>query len=156
DQSGHPHVLWIRGADLPDPSFDDDLFYSFFDGQVWSVPLNLSAGVTSGTESRTAAPAIAIDSIGRIHVVWTERIFPIKISTYHAIKTGGTWGQPTPITLPDYVVSEMVADNSGGLHLVTSPNGSEVYHSRFDGTQWISQTIVENLPDYNERTHLAI
>jgi len=154
DQSGHPHIIWVRERLVQSPSFDDDLFYAYFDGSNWVGPINLSASVTSGDGSSTRFPAIAIDSIGRVHVVWTEKLSS-GWTTYHAIKTGGSWSQPTPITLPFYTISEMVADGSGGVHLIT-PSANEVHHSKFDGSQWTTQSIVEDWPDINDSAQLAI
>lgn len=151
DSSGHPHVIWLRGRNLPYPSYDDDLFYSYFDGTSWSSPVNLSASVTSGGSSSTRYPAMAVDSGDRVHVVWMERIVGISGPSghlvYHAIKTGGTWAPPVPITLSGsaqyYSYAEMVGDRAGRIHLITSADGNErIDHSVFDGAGWASQPIV--------------
>jgi hypothetical protein len=159
DSAGRPHIIWIRERLVQFPSFDDDLFYAHFDGSNWIGPINLSASVTTGGGSSTRFPAIAIDSLGQVHVVWTERIFPgTGWTTYHAIKTGGSWSQATPITLPDYTISEIVADGTGGLHLISSRDGqaNQILHSTFNGSQWTTQSIVENWSDINDFSQLAI
>jgi hypothetical protein len=157
DSTGHPHVIWIRGRKLPDPSYDDDLFYSYFDGTNWSSPVNLSASVTCGDSSSTRWPAIAVDSSDRVHVVWMERIVGINGPSghliYHAIKTGGTWAPPVPITLSGsaqyYSYAEMVGDRAGNVHLITSADGYDgVDHSVFDGSAWASQPIASGYLSY--------
>lgn len=161
DQNNRPHAIWVRSREnLPFPSFDDDLFYSSFDGSTWSAPLNLSAGVTSGGGSSTRSPALAVDSGGRVHALWIERVFPGTGRTiYHAIKAAGTWAAPSPITLGGYLRDDMpdlVADASGGLHLLSACDGcAGLHHNYFDGIGWTSQPIGEDRPDSVERIHLT-
>jgi len=159
DGSGLPHVVWIRArVTVAYPDYDDDVFYSYFDGTSWSPPANLSASVTTSSGSSTRYPGIAVDSLGRVHVVWTERIFPGtgRIS-YHAIKTGNTWNALTAIAnIPAYEFLDMVADGTGNVHAVTTEDAGEVYHGLFDGTGWTWQVVTSQPSTVNQNMRIAV
>lgn len=156
DQSNNPHIIWIAGKS-PNPNNDDNLYYSFFTGASWSAPENLSAEVTTGSDSRTQYPAVTTDSNGKVHVVWTERVFPGTASyMYHKMKNGSTWQSASQISMPVKDWPDMAGDAAGNIHLVTASDAPSVYYGFYNGSGWTFSPITTSLTDYNQETRIAV
>ncbi len=150
------HCVW---HDLGSATTDAEIWHTYFDGETWSVPEN----VTNDTYD-SGWPDIAIDSLGRIHLVWmdygTEDIF-------YSCWDGTTWSSPVNISnLSGQSCAPRIAiDRDNNPHVVWEEreNGYEVYYTYFDGTRWVVPVLVDidysRSPviavDKNNRVHVA-
>lgn len=94
---------------------------------TWSVPINLS-----NTPQDSTHPAIVADSLGYVHVFWTEDIGGDPVQAGRSLDTGNSimysvwdgksWSQPVDILgLPDEPIADFVAvkvDKHNILHLI--------------------------------------
>lgn len=125
DSSGHLLAVYVTGDPRGGESNRDvnSVFFTRSDdgGVTWSWPQRIVRG------GREAAhdPRIIIAGDERIHVIWTRAteqsgIMPVKIE--HSYSTDGVcWSDPIEVTpsLSGFpLISEVVPDDGGGLHLI--------------------------------------
>ena len=72
---------------------------------TWSPPLNLSQ-----SPSDASGVALAVDSQGRVHAVWSQ-----DGEIHHRLKTGGDWSSPALVA--SGISPDLVADAAGRVHL---------------------------------------
>jgi len=135
--SGNLHLVWYD--DTPGNS---EIYYrkSSNGGVTWTTSQRLT--FTSG---RSIYPAIAVDSIGSVHVIWSDET-PGNLEIYHKKSTdgGATWtaNQRLTWTLGAASYGASIAVNpSGTLQLVWNdfaPGNEEIYYrkSTDGGTTW--------------------
>jgi hypothetical protein len=130
DQQGHLHVTWSDGTDWT--AWDFEVLYCFYDGDYWSVPVNISNDLTNSRE-----PDIIIDASGQPHVAWTDWNTGEIFWTFY---DGVSWSSPMDIR--DYVgfsVSpSLAADNSGRVFIAWHDlaDQSDIHFSIYDGISW--------------------
>ncbi len=139
DQFGGSHVVWCEAE--PNSSCDE-ILYSHFDGQSWSQPVDI---VAAATGQIAHSPALAIDSLGVLHLVWvggfTNRVMYSRAPGQSAA-TARAWSQPISVggiaaltELPDVAV-----DRDDAIHVVFAVRhgeGSGIFHvMSSDGSNW--------------------
>ena len=68
DSGGHIHLLWAYGdVNLKD---NDEVFYSEWDGESWSRPVNISRG-----PGEAARPEITVSEGHKLHAVWQDAVW---------------------------------------------------------------------------------
>ncbi len=144
------HCVWhgISGT-------ESVIWYSFWDGESWSIPENISS-----LDGYGAWADIAVDSLGSLHVVWmdygTEDIF-------YSCRDGTTWSSPVNISnLSGQSCAPRIAiDRDNNPHVVWEEreNGYQVYYSYFNGNGWVTPIWVDSLtaatPDISVRKDTA-
>ncbi len=95
DPAGQPHVVWygIRAASLPVSSRHGsiyEIFYTGFDGRVWSPPELISPGIPDSVN-----PALAGARSGRLHAVWYQ--FDGHAYQVRYAERGAVWGEPETV-----------------------------------------------------------
>jgi|GEM_PF-5862411 len=141
DGNDIPHLVWIRWAqDLEWPNYDDDVFYCYFNGVLWSDPENLSAEVTTDPQSRTDVTDIVVDSQNNIHVVWMENIWQGSKNMYHNIKINGSWQSAEVIEPYPWYFFDLAADDQGNVHMITAEM-ADIFHKVYDGNSWSSVSL---------------
>ncbi len=167
DSSGNVHVLWSEdvggktrsisfGADGA-PALDargkvintltdsgNTLYYARWDGKGWSQPVDVQINVRGLVEY----PQAAVDVHGELHVIWvaTEgQNANLLYSHVPADKAGlaSNWSTPAILAvsvLYAYYPADIVADRSGGLHVIYSQIGPDpgayVINSYDGGITW--------------------
>lgn len=143
-----------------------DAYYTRFDGQNFSEPVNISSvdGVAQDV-------ALAIDGSGQVHLVWTDTGSPFSSESqgsalYERVWAGGEWGPNLPISTPNPNQAvrdvELVSDEAGGLHLAWSEGLLEqmraiavnLHYAHNDGRGWGSEEVI--LPSETSRENLAL
>lgn len=140
DHIGNPHVVW-RGAIWGDRA--EDIFYSRWDGISWSKPFNISK-----TGKGSSRPAVAIDSLGNLYVVWSDAS-PGSYDIFYRRWNRTNWSNSINISnnAGTSLEPKMVTDNSGNIHVVwedTTPGNSEIFYSHWNGTGWSNPVSVFN------------
>jgi len=135
DRDDNLHVVWI-GGDTNGP--DAEIYYlKYTQGVGWD---SLPTRITSD-DLNTVEPCVAVDGLGRVHVVWRERGDNREEVGYRGYTPGVGWdAYPTQISPEDSVFSRspsVAADPFGRVHVVWHDydpilNEGEVYYRRFD------------------------
>jgi hypothetical protein len=122
DNAGNIYVVWR------DDSHGNDQIYfsrSIDNGLTWNPFKNVSNN--SGTSWN---PAIAIDSVGNINVVWSDDIGgPREIHFRRSIDEGANWFDTVNISnISKWSVYPSIAvDNDGNINIVWGTSGLDVY-----------------------------
>ena len=135
DAKGVVHLVWAEGIPsyTKSKTFTTQIYYSTFDGVSWSPKVKLS-------ESRwySGFPSIAIDSQGRINVVWYgyDGVF---YQIFYTFYNGTAWSKPLNISnlSEDSVNPAILAGDNGRLYAVWYAQVSryfQVWYSEYNGT----------------------
>lgn len=152
DSRDYIHVVW----DLSTAPGDWDIFYSFYNDTVWSVPYQVS---TSPYDD--AFPALAIDHNDDLHLVWRKRVTdgPIMYTRYDGV----SWTTPEIIaTIPGgNSYSSCIVVNSQGYPRVTWQGGlptdsGNVYYTDYNGVLWSKPLNLSNTIRASNHNSLAI
>jgi len=128
DRNDNVHVVWNK---IPpeSPLLYGDIYYSRFDGTLWSEPIDLS-----NTGDKCYAPNIAVDGRNNLHVVWHHAEYP-RYPIYHT-----TWSEAMGWAIPSLLLESsgstslpIAVDRSGKLHLAWCEKGT-LFYSRLEGT----------------------
>ncbi len=128
DSSGNPHVVW---EDSTPGNYEVYYKKSSNGGAVWTAGQKLTS--TSGD---SGIPAVAVDSSGNLHVVWTEETSGNAEIYYKKSSNGGTsWttGQRLTWTSGYSTDPSVAVDSSGNLHVVWTDDTSghdEIYYKK--------------------------
>jgi len=133
--TGTVHLVWEQEA-----GGRREIFYaSQAPGEPWSTPANVS-----NTEGNSELPDLAIDSSGRLHLVWQDNTRAAWDIYYKSLPSGGAWSAHLDISrAPLTAVSPCIAvDGSNNAHVAWSnsdPTNWEIYCvSRQAGGTWTS------------------
>jgi hypothetical protein len=142
------HVFWSQ-ANLPDGETGDpeegqsaSLYYAFWDGARWIVP----GAVLAVTEGNDVAPAVVVDSEGRLLAVWNNRASgEIFFSWASATRAQNPSEWATPVLLPLPQASgrspDIATGPSGDIYVayaIPLNEGRGIYLTRSmdDGNTW--------------------
>ncbi|RKZ18932.1 hypothetical protein DRQ18_08055 [bacterium] len=121
------HCVWhgISGT-------ESVIWYSFWDGESWSIPENISS-----LDGYGAWADIAVDSLGSLHVVWmdygTEDIF-------YSCRDGTTWSSPVNISnLSGQSCDPRIAiDRDNNPHVVWEERGGgKIHYTMLTDSGWM-------------------
>ncbi|MFB3907339.1 MAG: hypothetical protein ACE15D_02950 [Candidatus Eisenbacteria bacterium] len=151
DPDGTVHLVWQQGDFYPPPTFSN-IYYSHWDGAVWSPQEPLTEGIDSAQE-----PAIAVAPNGDVHVLWQDNESGAD-QVYHRQRVAGVWStavvigdEAEPVRHPDIAVSL-----TGGVHAVMVRefgNQDRVCYSKLGATGW--QGLTQLAFDGSDGAHLA-
>ncbi len=170
DDFGNMHVVWsdwtsgIWGGGLP----DTEIMYAFYiDGIGWSNATVISDGYNEyyWNNNYSNNPSIAVDTLGNVHVVWTDT-------------TSGIWGDDSEIMYVNYTIGvrwsnvtiisdgynnffwndgnsvnpSITIDNLGNIHVVWSDwtsgiwgTDNEIMYVNYTiGVGWSNVTIISD------------
>ncbi|MBM3149476.1 MAG: hypothetical protein FJZ88_05535, partial [Chloroflexi bacterium] len=144
DAGGTVHVVWNDTT----PGNWQIFYSSRTPSGAWSYPLNIS-----NSTGDSDIPAIAIDNVGTVHVVW-EVIWDTD-GGYTQKPQGGSWSTPVsfsnhhPAYFPD-----IVADSEGTVHVVwedptISPREISYNQKPITGS-WLAPINISNNPGFSE------
>lgn len=155
DSKGYVHSVWMEVGSswesLPSPG----LFYSFWNGDVWSTPqlVNVFSTDEEGNKyalGRAEAPSLAITSNDNLHLVWNENSpsEPYGSQVYYSVYSGGSWSTPVSLSSSIHQVgyswewaARIASDSSDNLHVLFSysdevTNEAKVYYTKYSGGSW--------------------
>src|SRR5262249_41041112 len=123
---------------------DNQLYYrqSTDNGANWSSRVQISAG------NKSAAPDIALDTAGNLHIVWINdqcggSIYNVFYRVRSATGTLSSTTKPKD-ECGTFRNRPQITIAGGKPHIVfaraTSVNG-EIYYARLEGSQWLNQSI---------------
>ncbi len=134
DERGWLHVVFEDNT-----QGEDDIYYIYYNGLVWSETLNVSHDSTISHKSD-----IAVDTLGRIHVAWHEYTTENIIWTMY---DGSSW--TTPVSISDSILYPCqgpeldVSPITNYVHCVWHDLGpAEIWHTNYDGSSW---SVPENV-----------
>lgn len=127
DQYGLVHLFWAEKVmDIPGNS-PDTLMYSVLDGDNWSKPIDIHFAPLSHGNPIVNYPHAAIDSTGRIHLVWlTQPNFPnysLYYSSAHSLATLSSNDWSSPVSLADDLTGtnyslDIKIDSEQNIHII--------------------------------------
>ncbi len=134
-----------------------DIFYSNFDGAVWSSSVNVSDDEQLYGDYTSGAKAIRVDKSGNIHIAWAKYNFGIMYTKFD----GKTWETPQLVSKlalwPDntYWLS-LGANEVVAVVYTQGPNdciNQEIYFSLSEdsGLSWYSPTQISETPGIGSR-----
>ena len=146
DALNHPHVTW-NGKDALSV---DRIYYSAYNGSVWSTPVNIS-GTLPTSPTANYAPQIALDALNHPHVTWNGKDALSVDRIYYSENTGGVWSTPENISDTFLGYSPEIALDAGGNPHVTwfgwDGSTARVYYSAYTGGVWSTpENISGTLP----------
>jgi len=131
--TGRPHVVWETN--------DGHIKYTHHDGTAWSVPQQIPGAVKVGAvhdRFRNGAVTMAIDSAGRVDVVYTTVGPPNELYHVRQKAAGGAWSAPVRIYNAKRAELTWVQMAGGrrGERIVTFEQGFRGYRCEYDGSRW--------------------
>jgi hypothetical protein len=167
DTAGNLHVLWSEdiGGKTSNPSLKPDgsplldtrgkpvnvldnigntLYYSRWDGEQWSSPVDVQANSGGYIEY----PRAVVDNKGVLHAVWVATQAEFVRVMYSRVEAGKAdsitdWSQPVVLVDPSlaiYYPVDISVDSKGGLHVLYSQIGDRagayVINSTDGGDNW--------------------
>jgi len=160
DEQGTPHVVWCIGYPLL-----HTVFYSYYDGSRWvePVPVNDTNRVTA---SWAAAPEIAIDRAGILHVCFTGATRgAMHRDIFYSRNDGSGWTEPEKVSQDagyDEWYSAIAADRPDNVWVAwdrqnEGPDQFRVYASRRDSNGWSAEERLDNDSAYHDLgPHIAL
>lgn len=137
DSAGNLHAAWRTTGS------GSGVAYSRRDAalQTWSAPTAID-----GSGQVVGAPAMVVDSAGRVHVVWPDARDGGRALFTRVREPNGSWGQVARITRPAHAADEptLAADGTGQLHLawhdgrVSLLNREVFYRKKSPAAPWDS------------------
>jgi len=140
DSSGNVHVVWRD--EKPDTYVV--LYTRSLDGGGTWQPIQRLTWTGSSSNPSVAVPSVAVDSLGRVHVVWCYDS-PGNMEIYYKGSTdgGATWGPSKRLTWTSGSsgLPAIAVDSFGSIHVAWSDDtyaGYEIYYKRSTdgGTTW--------------------
>lgn len=136
DHHGNTHVVWW---DWDTSARVNNIFYTKWDGSMWSNPIVLSQG-------KVGMQALAVDSLDNLHLVYSAGR-PRNYLVYQRVFNGTSWSAPIPISVAinDGVVSAGIAiDAMDNLHVTfidirrwpVSHYQNTLYYTEWNGASW--------------------
>ncbi|MCK4528922.1 T9SS type A sorting domain-containing protein [candidate division WOR-3 bacterium] len=147
DKRGWIHIVW---EDRTPGNYD--IYYTFYDGNVWADTLNVSHGYTCWR------PDVAADTLNNIHVVWGDYDTGKIMWTMH---DGNSWS--TPVSLSDSVPYSChgpeldISLITNYIHCVWHNLGAaDIWYSYYNGTSWSIPENVSDDPDDSAWPDIAV
>ncbi|MCK4321757.1 T9SS type A sorting domain-containing protein [candidate division WOR-3 bacterium] len=133
-----------------------DIWHSFYNGDSWSTPENVS-----NDPQDSAWPDVAVDSIGRIHLVWMDYkggndSIEIHYSRFDSI----SWTTPTNVSriIGNSCDPRIAIDRDDNPRIVWEERsggaGYEVHYTYFNGIEWMNPVLLDT--DFSSKPDLSI
>lgn len=159
EPSGHAHAVWVE-TDLP--AGGDDLRYARRPVGAPAWPAGRRVSAVDGVTKR--APAVTVDTLGRVHVVWLEaRGGTTRVVHAMWAPTGGAWSVPRRVSLGAdraYRASPAVAsDRAGNVHVLwvdSGAGGPDILHRRRDVRGGWSPPVLVNTTPRGDQHDVAV
>ena len=125
--TGYIHMVFCSGGEY-------EIWYKFFDGTSWSPAENVSSDTATSSWAD-----IAVDKMGRVHIVWMDYE---TYDVFYRMKDENGWGEV--IHLQPYTPStqscdpKIAVDLNNNPHIVWEERTSPEYviYTYFDGSGW--------------------
>jgi len=137
DSRGRLHLVWygIRVASADQPTAHGGIYEIYYvrrEGR-WTQPERISAGVPDAIN-----PALAVDALDRVHVVWFQsdgRAYQVVYTTRPA--GSGPWAPPAALTGGEAASTKpsLAVDPTGRVHVIWERGGGIDYLAGTPG-QW--------------------
>ncbi|MBU1939122.1 hypothetical protein KKA04_05335, partial [Patescibacteria group bacterium] len=130
DSYGYPHIAWLDTINGPFTYFNqDDIYYTYFNGSIWTIPLNISSiaqpldftWTTKANMPETKKEAASGMVNGKIYVFGGNDI----ISNYEYNPTNNTWTRKADLPLCIGKGGAAVINNK--IYAVPSYNNIQIY-----------------------------
>ncbi len=161
--NNYVHCVW---HDMGSATTECEIWHTYFDGDTWSIPENVT-----NDPSRSIWPDVAVDSLGKIHLVWEDGYSSQHNGAhiYYTRYENGSWLPFVDIS-PNCIgtVNPRIAiDRNNNPRVVWEERGGsagyEVYYTYFDGIEWVNPVLVDTnisikpvlTVDKDNRSHIA-
>src|SRR3989338_378638 len=158
DSSGYLHIVWMEVQDenkIWGKHQNPGIFYSRWNGDVWSAPLKISEN-TNFAE----IPSITADTNDTVHVVWDDETYGSSGRVaYKTRDSAGNWSAIEPLIPPTgtfngwnsrFVIGS--ADVPNVVFSSSSPTGDSIYWSQNISGTWTSGILVSKDASDNDLT----
>jgi hypothetical protein len=164
DATGVPLYIWQEASDRD----GGDIFVASGAPALAQGRRAVRVDDTASTPVEQAAPALAIGSDGAAFAVWQDRRDAPGVDELFFSRSpdgGQSWGANAQVHLlsrsyPNHRAPALLADRSGGMHLVYVGDGvsrDDIRYARYVGPGWSAPiSINANLPGQRARPTLAL
>jgi len=136
---------WLHVVFEDDTQDENDIYYVYYNGFIWSDTLNISHDSTTSWR-----PDVTVDTLNRVHIVWGNSYTGRIMWTMY--DTGG-WS--TPVSISDLVPYSChgpeldVSLVSNYVHCVWHNLGdAEIWHAYYNGSVWsIPENVTQDSKD---------
>jgi len=135
DNQGRAHIVW-HGSRKEGEDVLDLLMYAAWDGETYSEPNDI---IFTGVGGWTIRPAIAADSLGKLHLVYRDGTdIYYSQAPADAAWSAASWGTPHLVSEGSSAYySDIAVDDAGVIHVVWNEQPSETEGGR---VVWIGTT----------------
>lgn len=143
DMAGGVHLFWAEnnGEDQSNRGAPDAIFYSWWDGENWSEPVDVVAGEEIGQVS-VSPLCVLVDREGFLHLFWSKRSAVYSSGLYwsiaHIAFAEGASAWSTQLLMSGSVYdADAKFDSQGVLHLVYSDEARTIKYSYLSDRQGV-------------------
>jgi len=140
DPLGRPHIFYTgTGA-----GGKVDLFEAYKSGGTWTI-----IQFTNTADLDEDYPRLDVDSLGRMHLVYTKSSGG-NGSVYYRVWQNGTWSGETYLGSNQntyYHRPDISVDSANNIHVVYC-TGNSLYYRKFNGTNWLPQMTIATTPNF--------
>ena len=166
-RGGVVHIVWesTNSGGVLSTGSDFDIYHVAYSGGVFQPQqlVNVGGNIDGGADHN---PAIAIDGLGRLHVVWSSEsdiggTVGTDADIFYTRYDGSAWSAPELVNASgtsdsvDDLAPRVAVDASGVVHVawyeLPSPIGGQIVYSRRIAGVWSAKEIptVPNATDWN-------
>lgn len=134
DDLGRLHVAYapVEGGNVVYLQSDDG-------GETWRNWANIPGGILADLEY-TIYPRLAVDDLGRVHMVWSVGPWPgARVLYARSDETGSLWREPETIDSSD---REAYLSGYGPIYIDVETSGENEVHLIWDGAPTIERTHI--------------
>jgi len=137
----HVHVVW-QDRDAPGAPYE--IYYSRWNGTVWSLPENLS----DSAADQSVISSVATDQDNEAHVVWQEKVDG-RYAIYNTWGRVGFWSVPERVSdsEADAYLPSIAVGRGSTVYVGWDENTLALYRQRWiDDARWSQLTLVMSDP----------
>ncbi len=117
----------------------------------WSSPVDIS-----NTFNPSFHPAIAVDNLGNIHIVWEEELSPFNNEIFYIKRDGNKWSAPVNISntrlhsgWPDISIDALNRVHVVWMDDTTTNYNYDIFYTMWDGSGWSVPINITNTVKYS-------
>jgi hypothetical protein len=120
DSTGNVHVIWCETTHLEGGGENEQVYYSMWDGQTWSMPNDIVPPSPDIIRN-----AIAADQMGNLHILFGGSVPSIgQLTIFHQkvlVKeawSAAQWSAPHRISQGSSYMGDIAIDSKGAIHVI--------------------------------------
>ena len=169
DSTGKVHVIWCETTNLENGGQKEQVYYSMWDGQTWSVPNDIVP-----PSSDIIRNAITTDAFGNLHLLFGGSVYKV-LSIYHTQASSDSgwlatsWSAPRLVSVNgNSYMADIAIDSKGVVHVIFDDRGhtlsdicpgcADIFYRRSSdgGRTWSYPVNLSRSPTGSSRVQMEI